>query len=96
MLDGELVAMRERHLEGEDAWKDARLTVYDLNDLAPTDSTMFVDGYTAFAMAFHRHVEAFNAAPGEETYSGVVAGCMSCHQQACPGPLERIAKRQLP
>jgi hypothetical protein len=95
-LDAELVVFRDRFLEGDKRWAEASFTEYDLNDLAPTDSSMFVEGYTAFAMAFHKRVSDFNRAPGPETYAGVVSGCESCHQKACPGPLERIAKRQLP
>ena len=94
-LDAELVSFREDHLAG-DGLDGKAFTEYDLNALAPTDSSMFVDGYKAFAMAFHAHISAFNANPGAETYMGVVNGCTSCHQKACPGPLERIAKRELP
>lgn len=94
-LDAELVSFREDHLAG-DGWEGKAFTEYDLNALAPTDSSMFVDGYKAFAMAFHAHVAAFNVNPGADTYMGVVNGCTSCHQKACPGPLERIAKRELP
>ena len=93
-LDAELVSFREDHLAGAD-WDGKAFTEYDLNALAPTDSSMFVDGYKAFAMAFHAHIAAFNADPGADTYMGVVNGCTSCHQKACPGPLERIAKREL-
>ena len=94
-LDAELVSFREDHLAG-DPWDGKAFTEYDLNALAPTDSSMFVDGYTAFAMAFHAHIAAFNADPDADTYMGVVNGCTSCHQKACPGPLDRIAKRELP
>lgn len=93
-LDQELVSFREDHMEGVD-WNGKAFTEYDLNALEPTDSSMFVEGYTAFAMAFHKQVAAFNAAPGADTYTGVVNGCASCHQRACPGPLDRIAKRAL-
>ena len=93
-LDEELVSFREDHLAGAD-WDGKAFTEYDLNALEPTDSSMFVEGYTAFAMAFHKQVAAFNASPGADTYTGVVNGCASCHQRACPGPLDRIAKRAL-
>lgn len=95
-LDAELVVFRDRFLEGDKSWSEAAFTEYDLNNLTPTDSSMFVEGYTAFALAFHKTVSDFNRAPGPDTYSGVVSGCESCHQKACPGPLERIAKRRLP
>lgn len=93
-MDDELVSLLARHAE-EYAWDGAALTPMDLTQLMPTDSSMLVEGYTAFAMAFGKHIEAFNAAPGPDTYSDVVSGCLSCHMQACPGPIERINKRRL-
>ena len=48
------------------------------------------------AMAFEQRIADFNAHPDAASYSMVVSGCISCHQKACPGPLERIAKRELP
>lgn len=95
-LDAELVEYRDVLLSDAPSLDGAAFTVYDLNDLEPTDSSMFVEGYTAFAMAFHQRIADFNASPGADTYVGVVNGCTSCHQKACPGPLERIAKRELP
>ena len=93
-LDGELVELLAEHA-GTDEWEGASLSGYDLTQLMPTDSSMLVDGYTAFAIAFGKHVEAFNSQPSADTYSEVVNGCLSCHMRACPGPIERINKRQL-
>ena len=93
-LDGELVELLSEYA-GSDDWKGASLSGYDLTQLMPTDSSMLVEGYTAFASAFGKHVEAFNAQPSADTYSEVVSGCLSCHMRACPGPIERINKRQL-
>ncbi len=93
-MDGELVSLLARHAD-EDNWDGAALTLLDLTRMMPTDSSMLVDGYRAYAMAFGKHIEAFNAAPSSDTYSDVVSGCLSCHMQACPGPIERINKRQL-
>ncbi len=93
-LDSELVNLLAAH--GEDgSWKKASLSALDLTELMPTDSSMLISGYTAFAAAFGKHVEAFNERPSAEAYSAVVNGCLSCHQQACPGPIERINKRKL-
>lgn len=94
-MDAELVELLAAHAGNPDAWEGAAFTRMDLTRMMPTDSTMLVDGYQAFAMAFHAHVEAFNAQPSATTYSNVVNGCLSCHQRACPGPIERINKRQL-
>ena len=93
-MDGELVSLLARHAAADD-WEGAVLSELDLTQMMPTDSSMLVEGYTAFAIAFSKHVEAFNAAPGADTYTDVVSGCLSCHMRACPGPIERINKRQL-
>ena len=95
-LDAELVGFRTRFLEGDGDWTGAAFTEVDLNNLAPTDSSMLVDGYQALAIAFEKRIADFNAHPNPDSYSSVVTGCISCHQKACPGPLERISKRELP
>lgn len=94
-LDAELLNIRARLLDGDDL-TGARFTEHRFTELEPTDSTMLVDGFQALSMAFERHVAEFNAAPDAEKYSAVVGGCEACHMRSCPGPLERIAKRQLP
>ena len=93
-MDGELVSLLARHAEAND-WEGASLSELDLTRMMPTDSSMLVEGYTAFAIAFSKYVESFNAAPSADTYTDVVSGCLSCHMRACPGPIERINKRQL-
>jgi len=93
-MDSELVSLLARHAADDD-WEGASLSELDLTHMMPTDSSMLVEGYTAFAIAFGKHVEAFNAQPSADTYSEVVNGCLSCHMRACPGPIERINKRQL-
>ena len=94
-LDAELLEARALIEAGDAALADFRFSEVDFTTLAPTDSSMLVEGFTAFSVAFAHHVAAFNAAPGPDTYSAVVGGCEACHQKACPGPLERIAQRQL-
>ena len=93
-MDGELVGLLARHA-AEDDWEGASLSELDLTRMMPTDSSMLVEAYTAFAIAFSKHVEAFNATPSADTYTDVISGCLSCHMRACPGPIERINKRQL-
>ncbi|MAC18046.1 MAG: hypothetical protein CMC97_07120 [Flavobacteriales bacterium] len=94
-LDAELVSVRERLIAGEDI-SDARFTEHKFLDLAPTDSSMLIEGFQALTMAFERHVAEFNTAPDAAKYEAVVGGCEACHMRSCPGPLERIAKRTLP
>ena len=93
-MDSELVGLLGRHAADDD-WEGATLSKLDLTHMMPTDSSMLVEGYMAFDIAFGEHVEAFNAQPSADTYSEVVSGCLSCHMRACPGPIERINKRQL-
>jgi hypothetical protein len=42
------------------------------------------------AVAFLQAVQAYDAKPGQETYNGVIGGCISCHAQSCGGPLDFI------
>ena len=35
-------------------------------------------------------VRAFDEAPSQATYNGIIAGCISCHAQSCGGPLDFI------
>jgi hypothetical protein len=94
-IDLELQSVLAVLSAGEEA-TDFRLTEHDFSKLQPTDSTMLVVGFQALSIAFSSHVSNFNHTPSKETYMAVVGGCVSCHQKACPGPLERIAKRRLP
>lgn len=93
-LDAELLEIQQLLEAGEDV-EGVRITEYQFTALEPTDSSMLVDGFQAFSMAFAHHVAEFNAAPAAETYSAVVRGCEACHMRSCPGPLDRIAKRYL-
>ena len=92
-LDAELVLALEVLNSGKGV-ESLTITDHDFLELNPTDSSMLVDGFQSLSMAFSAHVKAFNDRPGTDTYSAVVGGCISCHQRACPGPLERIEKRQ--
>ena len=59
-----LVGFRTRFLEGDGEWAGRRFYgVSTLNDLAPTDSSMLVEGYKALAMAFEQRIADFNAHP---------------------------------
>lgn len=94
-LDAELVSIRESLIAGDDI-SGARLTEHRFLELAPTDSSMLVEGFQALTLAFERYVAEFNASPDAAKYEAVVGGCEACHLRSCPGPLERIEKRTLP
>ena len=94
-LDAELVSIRDRLIAGDDI-SDTRFTEHKFLELTPTDSTMLVEGFQSLTMAFERKVAEFNAAPDAARYEAVLGGCEACHMRSCPGPLQRIAKRNLP
>jgi cytochrome c556 len=64
----------------------------------PTKPEEIKDSYPGFAEAYLANLDALydalkNQADREaqiEAFNAVIATCESCHQQHCPGPLERI------
>ena len=46
--------------------------------------------YDAMAVAYLAAVQAFDQAPGQKTYNGIIQGCILCHVQSCGGPLDFI------
>ena len=95
VMDAQLLSAKAMIEAGDAGLADFRFAEVDFTALAPTDSSMLVEGFTAYSRAFSTHLAEFNAAPSADTYSAVVGGCEACHMKACPGPLERIAKREL-
>ena len=64
----------------------------------PTKPEEIMESYPGFAEAYLANLDALydalkNQADREaqiEAFNAVIATCESCHQQHCPGPLERI------
>ncbi len=54
---------------------------------APADRTPAFD---AMAQVYLHSVRSYNASPNATTYASVVQGCLACHQNTCPGPMEAI------
>lgn len=46
--------------------------------------------FDARAIGFLHAVQAYDQAPGKDTYNGVITGCIACHAQSCGGPLDFI------
>lgn len=77
------------------SWEGLRLMSPDFLALAPTTASMINAHFEAQAPIYHLAIEQFNAFPSAAHYNEVVASCTECHLGTCPGPLERIAKREM-
>lgn len=47
-------------------------------------------GFDGRAQGYLAAVRAFDEAPSQSSYNGMIAGCISCHSVSCGGPLEFI------
>lgn len=76
--------------------RDVRPSFALMHSAAPTDSELRSDGrFSVHAESFMAALEAFYAAPAEESYNTVVQSCMACHRSLCPGPIKRIKKLEI-
>ena len=51
----------------------------------PTNPDERNEGYDGRAQSYLATVRAFDEAPSQATYNGVVNGCIACHQVNCGG-----------
>ena len=56
----------------------------------PTDMSNRTAQYDALADLTIDAIHRFNERPSEDSYNTIVATCISCHQQRCPGPMAAI------
>lgn len=56
----------------------------------PTKPDERNERFDAMAIAYLHLVRAYDAAPGKDTYNGIIAGCIACHSQSCGGPIDFI------
>jgi hypothetical protein len=56
----------------------------------PTDPSERTQAFDTRAVGYLGAVRAFDDAPGQATYNGIIAGCIMCHSQSCGGPLDFI------
>lgn len=73
-----------RHRKIRCAWPTS------LDDRNPT--------FDAFALNYLKQLQAFDEAQSQrpEAYQKVVTACLTCHENTCDGPMERIRKLKLP
>jgi hypothetical protein len=64
----------------------------------PTDPADRTAAYDAMAVTYLAQVQALDAKPANPraAFNAVVAGCQACHENSCPGPLDKIASLKLP
>jgi hypothetical protein len=71
----------------------------DLPDTEPTDVKMLPDAFPILASAQTSSFIAFNEALTREEqmerHNTAVENCLSCHAQACPGPVPSIRKLRI-
>lgn len=82
-----------------DDWKEARATMKvaprwpvhrQMRCAWPTDVADRNQAFDALAVRYLDAVKAYDARPARDTYSGVIDGCVACHEVTCGGPLEII------
>ena len=48
--------------------------------------------FEGFAKSLMYQLENYNAIKNIRAYNSIVQTCVACHQQSCPGPIDRINK----
>ena len=61
-----------------------------VSELEPTTESMMSSAVLAQSKAFEEIKNAYNSNPSKEGYELIIQGCLNCHYQSCPGPIERI------
>ncbi len=93
--DGERV--REQIKNGQPV--DIQVDFEKMMTAKATDPTkMQGKDYPHFALSYVEAMKALRDAPpaeAQDKYSAMVATCMNCHEQSCPGPMVRIKKLTL-
>ena len=56
----------------------------------PTDADTRSPIFDSFARANQLQIKHHEETPNIDTFNAVVSGCLSCHQQYCPGPIGAI------
>ena len=71
-------------------WSTLEFEFPAVTDLEPTSESMITSAVEAQSRAFEEIKSAYNANPSQEGYELIIQGCLNCHYQSCPGPIERI------
>ncbi|MEW5741884.1 MAG: hypothetical protein AB1938_23420 [Myxococcota bacterium] len=60
----------------------------------PTDSADRNPQFDAMAVAYLAQVQALDAKPANPraAFNAVVSACQACHENSCPGPIDRIVQ----
>ena len=86
-----LEAMKERRSQIIDKKPVQALKNYERMKCAwPTDMSNRSAQFDVLADLTIQAIDHFNQKPSEDSYNTVVASCITCHQQRCPGPTAAI------
>ncbi len=86
-----LEAMKERRSQIIEKKPVQALKNYERMKCAwPTDMNNRSAQFDALADFTIQAIDHFNDKPSEDSYNTVVASCITCHQQRCPGPMAAI------
>ena len=61
-----------------------------IHESEATDYSFLNNGLTLMSKAFEQKVIDFNNYPSVQNYTEIINNCISCHEEMCPGPLQRI------
>jgi hypothetical protein len=95
-MQGHLQTVRAAHVAGQPM---TRLPFEEFERIRcswPTTPGDRPPEFDAMAQAYLGLVRAYNEAPSPASYSGVLQGCVTCHQQTCTGAIAAIEPLFLP
>ncbi len=80
------------NLESGEDISSAQFDFANIHEQTPTDESFINENFKAMSMSYSATVALFNEQRSKENFMSIVNNCMSCHQNLCPGPIERIEK----
>ncbi len=95
-MQTDLQGIRAAHLDGKPFAPIAFAEHERIRCSWPTDPNDRNPEYDGMAQSYLALVKAYNANPTPVSYTGVLQGCVACHQNTCPGPVAAIEPLFLP
>lgn len=87
-MDSRLIEISENSTDTD--WSSLEFEFPAVTELEPTTESMITSAVEAQSRAFEAIKAAYNDNPSREGYELIIQGCLNCHYQSCPGPIERI------
>ena len=89
-----LAVYRTQIRAGEQATPNFLNRISELHSASMTDSSVRGPAFDSFTLAFIAQADSLTAAgqPNQERYNNLITSCLNCHQNFCPGPMQKIGK----